>query len=468
MIYGCENIMSYNQEYYFILKNFYNSILSLDKYVKEFVKSKDIFHLMKNNNSTDEGKIEFIYAYLNFKNDKSEENQELIEKIEKRIQDDYKLRAFLKHVRLTDKSMTSEHPYIKTLIHNCNIENENIKNEVTQLKNNQIKNLISIFEGLISNLLVCYYKHSNDPNLLNKENIDYKDLEYIEKIEDIKDFVIDKKVMNIMYNNFNNWLKKYCDTCIKSGHKSIFRDYEDNISIINELFERRHLLTHNNGKINHIYLSKTDTRLNENMNIGDELIISNDYLDKAILTILEFGTILYIKSINIKDIEDKFSYFMSINNLGLDFVKNGYYKTSQHIFEFLFNNSNEEENDSNDVYRYNIWLSKLLRGKSECLNEIEDFFDKKECSIDDKFARSILLKEDNYKINIEEYLKDATYSQIIQVLSWPIFLLLENDKEYIELKNEYLYNDFEEGMIQMMPKNELENVEIKDTMKIRD
>ncbi|WP_206598457.1 hypothetical protein, partial [Staphylococcus saprophyticus] len=54
--------MSYNQEYYFILKNFYNSILSLDKYVKEFVKSKDIFHLMKNNNSTDEGKIEFIYA----------------------------------------------------------------------------------------------------------------------------------------------------------------------------------------------------------------------------------------------------------------------------------------------------------------------------------------------------------------------------------------------------------------------
>lgn len=330
--------MKNEQDFYFIFSNFYNSILSLDKYVKEFVKSKDIFYSMKKSDSTgditDERKIEFIFSYLKYKQKYSDDKnkQKIIKKAEDKIKSDYKLNAFLKQVKIIDKEMTSDHPYIKMLIHKCNVENENIKKEVTQLKNNQIKNLISIFEGLISNLFVYYFKHSNDQSLLNKENIEFKDLKYIEKIEDVRDFIIDKKVMKIMFDSFNNWLKKYCDSCIKSGHKSINRDYKDYIYFINELFERRHLLTHNNGIINHIYLSKTDAKLKGDMKIGDELTVSDEYLDESILAILEFGTILYTKAINMREFNDKRKYLKNLNKLGLDFLRNGYYKAGEYIY----------------------------------------------------------------------------------------------------------------------------------------
>ncbi|WP_347285844.1 hypothetical protein [Mammaliicoccus sciuri] len=439
--------MKEGQDSYFIFANFFNSILSLDKYVKEFVKSKDIFYSMKKNDSTgditDESKIEYIFSYLKYKQKYSDDKnkQKIIKQAEDKIKSDYKLNTFLKQVKFTDKGMTSDHPYIKMLIHNCNVENENIKNEVTQLKNNQIKNLISIFEGLISNLFVYYFKHSKDPNLLNKENIEFKDLKYIEKIEEVRDFIIDKKVMKIMFDSFNNWLKKYCDFCIKSGYNSIDRDYKEYMYFINELFERRHLLTHNNGKINHIYLSKTDTKLNGDMKIGDELTVSDEYLDESILTILEFGTILYTKAVNMKDFKDKRDYLMNLNNLGLDFLRNGYYKASEYIFQFLFENVG---NNDGDVYKYNIWLSKLLKGDKSCRSEIETFFEDKNCNEDDELARSILLGKQNYINTIENFLVDASYPQVITILSWPIFLLLENEDEYIELKGKYLYNKFKE------------------------
>ncbi|MBF2751510.1 hypothetical protein ACE3LZ_03170 [Staphylococcus saprophyticus] len=442
--------MKDGQDYYFIFSNFYNSILSLDKYVKEFVKSKDIFYSMKKNDSTgeitDEAKIEYIFSYLKYKQKYSgdEKKQKAIKNAEDKIKNDYKLNAFLKQVEFTDKGMTSNHPYIRMLIHNCNVENENIKNEVTQLKNNQIKNLISIFEGLVSNLFVYYFKYSNDPNLLNKENMEFKDLKYIEKIEDVRDYIIDKKVMKIMFDSFNNWLKKYCDFCIKSGYNSIDRDYKEYRYLINELFERRHLLTHNNGKINHIYLSKTDVKLNGDMNIGDELIVSNEYLDEAILAILEFGTILYTKSINVKEFVDKQKYLISLNSLGLDFLTNGYYKASEYIFQFLFNSSENKKGNGNDVYKYNIWLSKLLRNDKSCIIEIDRFFEHKDCNEDDELARSILLGKENYIHTIENFLAGASYSQVINILSWPIFLLLKNDDEFIELKGKYLYNEFKE------------------------
>ncbi|MBU6132078.1 MULTISPECIES: hypothetical protein [Staphylococcus] len=435
--------MEEKEEYYNILKKFFEAVSSLDKNGKESLTSRDLFMLMKDKDTikSDEDIVEFIIDYLRCEDgneDYNEGQRKRLSEIKEIIEKNSKMNYIYKNIISDGKKYKTKDPYVKFLIHNCNNRNEKIMQQIKLLKNNQIKNLVSLFESLISSILSYFYRFTQNSNDLANQKIKFSDLEHIEKIEEIKDLVVDQKVTSIMHCGFSDWIKKFVDECTKKGYKSIASKYQERLNELIELFERRHLLTHNNGIMNHLYLSKIKGISTNSFKVGDEIKFSDEYLHASIRNVLYMGTVLFINTLDKRGLSRDGVFLGDLNNLGLDYLHNGYYKEAKIIFNYIYENTNKKE-----LYKYNFWLSNLLEDKNTDTTEIEEHFENKDSLNEhDLLAKSILLREDNYIEILESFLQDVTYERVITILNWPIFELIKKEEQFIEFKDKYLYNNF--------------------------
>lgn len=420
-----------------IYDGFINSVISMDKYVNKFIHSKDLYNIMKTTRYSDESAVEFVLSFLTIseKEVKSIEETDFIEKANEFMERDEKLEYFFKNIKSENDKFVTDNYYIKSLFDKINEENKIIANEIQQLKNNQIKNLVSAFESLVSNLFVHQFKYHQDPNVFNKENINFKDISHITDIKDIEDFVIDQKVISIMYKSFNSWVTKYCDDFVQGGSKKINKDFSNELELLNEVFERRHILTHNNGIINHLYLSKTASNiLEKDIKVGNKVEVTNEYIDKTTDLVLYFGTILFLNSSKFKNVLKHDDLKNHINLIGLKLIENEKFSVAEYLFDLLFNQNSDEE-----IFFYNLWLAKVLDNNDIDKKELNEYIrNKDKLEVSDALALCIFNKEGYIKF-LEGFLSTKDYDFKVHILRMPIFKIIENENDFIEFYNKNLY-----------------------------
>ncbi|PNZ70248.1 hypothetical protein CD152_11315, partial [Macrococcoides caseolyticum] len=148
--------MEENNQLYNIMNDFIVSLISMKKISEKYYESDDLFRAFQIFGTSDKNAVRFIVAYKQLQ--LNGENDESIKKYEGSIESDTKLKLFNNQIIMHDNHIRTKNPYIKLILHEINDEYKMIKLEIEQMKNNQIRNLISLLESLVSNLTVNYIR----------------------------------------------------------------------------------------------------------------------------------------------------------------------------------------------------------------------------------------------------------------------------------------------------------------------
>ena len=143
-------------------------------------------------------------------------------------------------------------------------------------------NLISNIECFLGDVLRKYftvYKGEVAGKLLEKKDKIYTihELEEFDTIEEAKEYIVDKKIENLIRSSFEEWIN------FLKGKMELSMGYmtSDKESLI-EIFQRRNLFIHNKGIINRIYIANVKKEYQYEGEIGEKIFLSREYLENAI------------------------------------------------------------------------------------------------------------------------------------------------------------------------------------------
>lgn len=299
----------------------------------------------------------------------------------------------------------------------------------TLLYNNALISLLSSVEWFYSQILHYYYNKYPEAAGISKKSLTFAELKSFNNVIDAQNYLIESRVEEILRSSINDWIKELRDN-LKLSASYLENALDDLI----EIYQRRNLLVHNGGIVNSIYLSKINTELHNNVNIGDMISVSPEYLENAIC-LYELYFILIAAELwkKIEPGNEKRSEVLI--DISFDHLSNERYIISEGISYFILNDNRMPERDRL-VAQVNYWLSLKYKGEFETIrNDIEtsDFTAKepvfqlaKEC---------ILENEENIFRLLPEVLKSKkiTYQAIE---TWPLFKILRETKRYEIFKAE--------------------------------
>lgn len=439
------------QYYINIFNELINSMLSLAKINEKYANKQNYFEFLKSNDNDNLSDKDIMEMIIHLKiqlsrevqsNNDNEEINEATENIKNKILETKRGKFFYENIQNNNGKITSNHYYIKLLIHYCNEENSMINKEIESNRKNQVKNVISIFETLMSNLLAQIYRNEYNQEKLSDEKILYKDIAHLTSVNDIHEFVIEQKVISLLYENINKWLAEFVNNFTKTTIQKFKKEYSELIDIVNEIYERRNIITHNNGMINHLYMKRVkENMIEESFCIGKEIEITENYIQESINNTLNLGIVLFLHACEKLGYHKKLSFINNITSIGLELLNSGYYNCGLTLFDEI-DRLLKTNSELFDINKYNIFISKSLLNNQNVENEIKDFLENKQIlTKQDIMAKAIFLNESDYLYKIEDFIKDFTYYEGVNIFEWPIFKLLENDPAYIEYKKNYLYTE---------------------------
>ncbi len=295
------------------------------------------------------------------------------------------------------------------------------------LYNGAFMNLIVFFESMFSKIFkYIYSKHQE--RLFSDTKYSYKEIYSYNTLDEFKEYVIERKITDMMYKNYDSWI----DFLVKEEKISL-EEIEKYANQIHEIIARRNLIAHNDGKINSIYLNAVSEEYKEGKAKNDYLEITQDYLLKSIEVIQIVGCIIIL---NIWKKYDK-------NRDGWSYVSNFAFtmleKEKWNIASVMYHTMIYREKDrleknmraSNLVYaKLNYWQAEKWAGRFENVKidvEKEDFSASQDIIQLAKMAlldqeKEFFLELKNNPHLVEEY-RD-------EMKSWPIFRGMRSTVDY--------------------------------------
>jgi len=114
--------------------------------------------------------------------------------------------------------------------------------------------LMSYFDFLIADLIRYFYRKYSDILSTKELPLTLRELRELANVDDAVDFVINKEVDNVLYDNLQKQMLYFKNT-LKIEIKGDIINWNKLI----EAIERRHIIVHNDCKINRRYLSNVDS-----------------------------------------------------------------------------------------------------------------------------------------------------------------------------------------------------------------
>lgn len=139
---------------------------------------------------------------------------------------------------------------------------------------NALFSLLSSAEWFYSQIL--HYFYDNNPNSagIKKKTLTLEELKSFGSVNDAEKYLIDSKIEVLLRSSLTDWIDTLKEELgLKMGYLNLYIDE------LVELYQRRNLFVHNGGIVNSIYHSKVN---NCKYSIGEQLDVTEDYLDKAI------------------------------------------------------------------------------------------------------------------------------------------------------------------------------------------
>lgn len=295
--------------------------------------------------------------------------------------------------------------------------------------------LISSVEWFLSQILHSHFKgYPKLVTAVSQKNFTYSDIEKFNTLDDAKQFLIDQKVDEIIRSDFRSWID-YLKLTLKLDLSFCEKDLSD----AEEVFLRRNLLVHNGGVVNNIYLNKVSPDLLQKFKLkkGAQVLIDDKYLQSSI-NLLEslflcMGALMWRKQL--KDAAQISEYFLTLNLLTFNHMKEGRYEVSEKISCFLEADKDISIHDKL-MTTVNRWISIKQQGR---FNEIEaEILSSDFSAFEDKYVmgRYVLLGKFSEAVEILKVMLKAKKISVDELRDWPLFNDIRDDPGFSSLIKE--------------------------------
>ncbi len=289
--------------------------------------------------------------------------------------------------------------------------------------------LISAFEYLFADIISFYYKFYPNSALDKTVEVDLSELKNCSTIEEYIDIVISNKVESLLYKS----IEKQLDFIEKDIKLDLERDLID-WDIIKEATLRRHLIVHNDCRINKRYIKEVNlskvTDLSE-LKEGENIIITPDYFDRVYQEVFLAGNLIIQNSF--RKWLRKYEQIANIELIDLTF--DGAAEKEYIIAEKIGKYGKRHNSFNNDFhFRINMNYCLALKGQGK-KEELEKEIKQIDISnLSPIFVVAFHALQDD-KINTLKHLQNAKTVDKLEwsfIEEWPLFEGLRKDKIFMD------------------------------------
>lgn len=310
-------------------------------------------------------------------------------------------------------------------IQKASIEYEKARQMLYIHNNNAIISLLIRFE----NFFTDYFEWliSKFPNkYLNEKSIKYAELLKYD-FENLKKELSTEAANAIMSQPLGDWIK------IIKSHKFDIQSLASYLNDFAEIYYRRNIIVHNNGKVNRQYL--TGTKCTEaDHPLGEKLVTNKPYVLNAfdVSMVIVYG--LLFASIKGQQ-DEKEEYLDFLFSSGFDHMMDADWNVSAYIFDLLKSDTTQTEHTL-ALSQINYWISLKNLGRfSEIKEEIlSKDYSAMNSSI--QMAKEILLENYENAIPLLEVSLPHHLSHK-HVETWPLFIQFRKTPYYDEFRKKY-------------------------------
>ena len=265
---------------------------------------------------------------------------------------------------------------------------------------------------------------------LKEKTITYSELMAIDtEIKEVKKRFIEKESEDFMRLPIGDWYNTF-----EQKHKVNFKFENKEFEKFKEVYYRRNLIVHNQGKVNDIYLKNIDQSLCGSVSRGQILDVDKKYVENAFeyTQIILYGTFWALRKLS----NDKEELEERMFDKGFVHMLNAEWRLSEYIYSLMMNE--KEQSDANKFCnKVNYWISVKNQGRFEDVEEEIRSFDVSAMCGQFKVAKYALL--DEYE-KVSEILEDIIGTEIpaCYVEQWPLFLQYRESEQYIQFRDKHL------------------------------
>lgn len=331
------------------------------------------------------------------------------------------------------------------------IEYEKARQMIDIHNNNALISLLIRFESFLTGYFEWLVKEY-PAKYLSEKSIRYSDLIKFD-FENLKKELSIEAANSIMSQPLDEWLK-----VIKS-HKFDLSSLSKYLNEFTEIYYRRNIIVHNNGRINRQYLAGTHKNEAENP-LGDELLTDKQYILDAfsISMVIVYG-LLYASLKGNKN--DRSEYLEFLFTSGFDHMMENDWVISSYIFALLMNDEAQDEMTC-ALSQINYWISYKNMGQFKDIKEEIKAKDFSAMDISIRMAKEMLLENYTEALPLlDEALLTGMTPNMVE--TWPLFIQFRKTRHYEDFRCKYA-KELEQQIITPEDLNELKRSDKADEM----
>ena len=326
--------------------------------------------------------------------------------------------AFGGKIEIKEKTDAEGHKTWSAAIHEQNWDAESVFGFVriatghrTLLYRSALISLVSAAEWFLSQVIRTHFEKFPDASGTGGKTLTLEDLKSLGSVEDAQRYLIDLRIDEIMWGSFEDWVRFLTSTVRLSAAYLV----PDRDALI-EVFQRRNVMVHNNGRVHSSYMHKVPPELRKGVSLGGELSVSPDYLSRAI-DLVEKNFILLGAELwkQLEPAQEKRAE--ALIGIAFDRLKSELWVVSEGLSFFTLNDKKMSE-CSLLVAQLNYWQSVRWQGR---FPEVQ-----KEVQASDFSAKDDLFQLARYAL-LDDY---DTFFKLIPLRTWPIFREARKDPRF--------------------------------------
>lgn len=225
-----------------------------------------------------------------------------------------------------------------------------------QLFGSSLISLVSSIEWFFAEMLHTYFERFPDIAMSKDKAFSYADLSKFQDISEARQYLVEKKVEDILRSSFTEWIAYF-----KSPVGLSMSYLDEHMDDLVETCERRNLLVHNAGVVNKIYLTKVSARHTKEVVLNQKLKVTREYLNNRI-NLFESRSILISAELWKKVAPADTERAAMLSHVIFEHLKAGRWSISESLSFFLMSDKQMPERFVL-VGRMNYWLSMKRQSK---------------------------------------------------------------------------------------------------------
>lgn len=261
------------------------------------------------------------------------------------------------------------------------------RNRISILRSSLLTAAVGDFEVLFSMIVGMYFLLRPQALSSTEPQFSWDDIQKFDTLDDLRSFHADRQVEQLMWKGFDDWME-WLDKKLKVKFENISLD----ATLMREVFQRRHVIVHNGGKVSRQYLNKVP-QAPKDLSIGDSLEVSGEYLSDALDQLYVLGTLMasavvdrLIKNPEIREVIQK-----QLRLLSDEHLKQERWISTEALCK-AYSEMFDKEEDRNAM-RVNLWVAKKQRLGIGSIKQDVSAWDTSSLRDDLRLARLCLVDE---------------------------------------------------------------------------